>query len=151
MPTLETANDRQLEQLATDRYVSLFGVPVQVINTRQFAYVDKLLTYKNELVGAFEIKTRKQSAATIRRYPEGLLIKHRKLQEMRQFSEMMRVPAVIVFAFENAAGEIWECNTETLPELEQHTPKPRNNFRNLACDLEPVAYLQWDQHLRQVA
>ena len=151
MPTLETANDRQLEQIATDRYVALFGVPVEVIHTRQFAYVDKLLSHNGELVLAFEIKTRKQSAADIRRYPEGLLIKHRKVQEMRQFSQMMRVSARIVFAFDNAMGQIWECQTENLPELEKHTPKRRNNFRDVACDLEPVAYLQWDQHLTRVA
>lgn len=151
MPTLETQHDKTLEELATERYLSRFSVPFDVVSTLPFSNIDKLATFQGTLVMAFEIKTRKQSANDIRRYPEGLLIKSRKLQEMQAVAKLLNITSRIVFAFENAQGEIWECRTETLPPLPEHNPKPRNNYRNLACDLDPVCYLQWDEHVKRVA
>jgi hypothetical protein len=151
MPTLETTSDKDLEAIATERYVNCFSVPLQVVHTLAFSNVDKLAIHNGHAVMAFEIKTRKQSAQQIRQYPEGLLIKARKVEEMQQIARLLNVTARIVFAFDNAHGEIWECQTEKLPELPQHTPKPRSNFRDLACDLDPVCYLQWEQHLKRVA
>jgi hypothetical protein len=73
----------------------------------------------------------------------GLLLKHRKIDEMRLLISTTRLPATVVFAFENGEGELYGCRIESLPNKPLQYTGRRD--RNLATDEEPVALLNWPE------
>jgi hypothetical protein len=149
MPTLETTTDEQAETLVIERLLPHFPEHSQAVKSPKKAFVDYLVVQDNHLKLALEIKTRKQKPEEIKQYG-GLMLKHRKLLELQQLSDLMKIPVFMVYGFEKGFGAILTGNVNNMTGLTPYDPPPRHNYRGLACDLEQVVYLDWDQHLRQV-
>lgn len=141
MIILETTKDIDLEQIAIERLAKAYSLTT--IKMPQFSAIDYIT--QGRIVAGVEIKTRKESAEAIREYGKPIL-KWRKYQELLTLSELMSINVYVLFAFENAQGEMFTLNirelakTDPLPE----SPPKRKNPRNLACDDEPVIYFDWE-------
>jgi hypothetical protein len=149
MPTLETHTDEQAETLVIERLLPHFPEHSQAVKSPKKAFVDYFLAQHGEIKLALEIKTRKQTPEQIKQYG-GLMLKHRKLLELQTFATLMHMPVYLVYGFEKGFGQILTGNVSNMTGLTPYDPPPRNNYRGLACDLEQVVYLDWDQHLRRV-
>ena len=147
---LETDNDRSLEKVTIKRILEISSYGTTAIQLPPLSAVDYLLVKEEKVTHGIEIKTRKESVEQIRGYG-GLMLKHRKVLELQQIKNLMQIYAVCVFSFENAKGPIYICDVATITGLEPQTPPRRRNFRGLACDDEPVVFLDWDTHLRRIA
>jgi hypothetical protein len=146
---LETDADRSLEKATIERILTIASEGTFAIQLPPLSAVDYLLVKDHTATHALEIKTRKESAAQVRGYG-GLMLKHRKVLELQQIKNLMQVFTIVVFAFENARGEIYICDVATITGLEPQAPPRRRNYRGLACDEEPVVFLEWDTHVRRV-
>lgn len=144
---LETDNDRALE----DRVIAWLAGTFKAVPLRapQLSFIDAFFAREGVLVAAMEIKTRKEPMEKVQAYG-GLMLKERKLLELQALQRLMRLPTFIVFAFRNGLGEILLANVEHVHGLEAVVPPPRRNYRGLACDEDPVVYLDWDRHLSRV-
>lgn len=143
---LETASDKALETRAITRILETAEAGTEAIKMPALSAVDYLLTRDLQITAAVEIKTRKESVDQVRSYG-GLMLKHRKLVEIADLSEILRIRAFVAFCFDNASGPILLAEPSRLRTLDPVTPPPRRNYRGLACDEESVVYLDWDQHL----
>ena len=143
---LETDTDRGLETRAISRILDTAAPGTEAVTMPPLSAIDYLLTRDRQVTAAVEIKTRKESVEQVRSYG-GLMLKHRKLVEIADISDILRVRAFVAFCFENATGPILLTEPSRLRHLTPVTPPPRRNYRGLACDDEPVVYLDWDNHL----
>lgn len=149
MIVLETDTDRGLERTAIDRIIASVPPGVHAIPLPPMSAIDYMLA-RDTITAGIEIKTRKETVEQVRGYG-GLMLKHRKLVEMQQIATLLRAPCYVAFCFENARGPILILDVSTVTDPTPHTPPPRRNFRGLACDEEPVVYLDWDLDLRRIA
>lgn len=147
-PILETERDREIERRVIERILEGRDdlVPLRL---PQLAFCDFLLAGDGQIAGAVEVKSRKETATQVRGYG-GLMLKERKLVELREFTKTLHVPSVVAFAFSDGEGEIFFAEPSKIEDLEAVTPPARRNYRWLACDTEPVVYLDWDKHLRRI-
>jgi len=143
---LETDQDRSLEEISISRITARATPGTTVRKLPDLSMIDYFLTSEDQITAGIEIKTRKESVEQIRSYG-GLMLKHRKLIEMQQLAEMLRIPCLVAFCFENAAGPIALVDARSIADLLPEAPPRRRNFRDLACDEELVVYLDWDRHL----
>ena len=146
---LETDDDRRLEQRTIDRLLTISSYGSSAIRLPALSAVDYVIIRKSRVTTAVEIKTRKESVDQIRSYG-GLMLKHRKLLELQTIGTLLQVPVICAFAFDNAEGEIYLAYPDKLTGLEPQEPPRRRNYRGLACDEEPVVYLDWKTHLWRV-
>lgn len=147
---LETDDDRNLEKITIRRILEISSYGTTAVQLPPLSAVDYLLVKEGKATHGIEIKTRKETVEQIRGYG-GLMLKHRKVLELQQISNLMQIFAICVFSFENAQGPIYICDVPSISGLEPQTPPRRRNFRGLACDEEPVVFLDWDKHLRRIA
>lgn len=145
-PRLETNADRQLEQATMDRLLAGSTHGATAVQLPELSAVDYVTMRDGKITTAVEIKTRKETVEQIRGYG-GLMLKHRKLLELQTIGTLLRVPVVVAFAFENDTGPIYLAYPERLNGHEPQQPPRRRNYRGLACDEEPVIYLDWDKDL----
>jgi hypothetical protein len=150
---LETNQDKTAETLAIGRIANLLEQTRGTIQTHRLpdlSRVDYLLSLNGVLTWAIEVKTRKQTAQQIQQYG-GLMLKHRKILELQQIAESLQLSTWLLFAFENGGGAMYVTEPSSLTHLETQTPPRRHNYRGLACDDEPIVYLDWNRDLRRVA
>ncbi len=146
---LETERDRTVEEFVMDRMVRELTIEARPIRLPRMAACDFLLDYGTEIRVGLEIKSRKEPMEKVRGYG-GLMLKHRKLVELQDLSRMLAMSVAVVFAFENGRGPILIAYPFNITDVEPVTPPPRRNYRGLACDEEPVVYLDWDRHLKRI-
>jgi hypothetical protein len=146
---LETDRDRTVEEFVMERMVRDLDIHATPIRLPRMAACDFLLDYGGKIRTGLEIKTRKETMEKIQGYG-GLMLKHRKLTELQDLARVLSISTVIVFAFEDGTGPILYVEPVKVTDVEPVTPPPRRNFRGLACDDEPVVYLDWDRHLKRV-
>jgi hypothetical protein len=146
---LETETDKQAEQITIERLTKVLPQPVSIYPLPALSRVDYFIGRHDSLTAAIEVKNRKQDAKYVRQYG-GLMLKHRKIDELRQLSQMLQLPVYLVFGFGGGYGEIHLAEPDNLTHLQPQTPPTRRNYRGLACDNEPVVYLDWATDLRRV-
>jgi len=146
---LETDTDRAAEDTVIRRLVALLPDGARSIKAPRLSFLDYLIEQDGEISLAVEVKTRKQTPEDIMRYG-GLMLKERKLLELQQIATLMNVPTFIAFGFEHGLGAIMVAEPAKITDLQAQTPPPRRNYRGLACDEDPVVYLDWTAHLRRV-
>lgn len=142
---LETELDRAVEKYVLDRLLPLHDHGVEYVKTPDMSACDYFVKH-GRLVELVEIKTRKETAYAVRKYG-GLILKQRKAQEMATLGRLLNVPATVVFAFGNGRGAIYQIDSSKALDLVAETPPVRRNYRGLACDEEPVYFLDWDKDL----
>lgn len=142
MPILQTTLDAQLELRAITRLCEIYEY--DSIKMPDLSAIDYLISQDGKLLAGVEIKTRKESPEQIKQYGN-LILKWRKYQELKSISELMQIPTFVLFAFNNAEGQLALLNIETLRKTqpEPEDPPRRKNYRGLACDEEPVIYFDW--------
>ena len=141
MPILQTALDVELELRAIQRLSEVYDYcPIKMPD---LSAIDYFMADADKLVAGIEIKTRKESPEQIKQYGK-LILKWRKYQELKQISELMQVPTFVLFAFENAEGKLGLLDIRHLTNPQPETPPVRRNYRGLACDEEPVIYVDWE-------
>lgn len=142
MPILQTDLDAQLELRAITRLCEIYDY--QPIKLPDLSAIDYLIASEGKIVAGVEIKTRKESPEQIQQYGN-LILKWRKYQELHSISELMQIPTYVLFAFNNAEGQLSILNIETLHKTQPQPEDPprRKNYRGLACDEEPVIYFDW--------
>ena len=148
-PTLETETDKFREDGVIDRIVRFMGPPSQAHRLPQFSLADFIITNRGVAVALIELKIRKETVEQIKGYG-GLMLKHRKVTDLNALAEMTKMHTFVMFAFENGTGPILVTQPHLIKDLPPEDPPRRRNYRGLATDEEPVVYLDWDQHLRQV-
>lgn len=146
---LETDKDRDVEGFVMERMIRDLDIHAKAIRLPRMSACDFFLDYGNLIRVGLEIKTRKESVQTIQGYG-GLMLKHRKLTEMQALARMLAMDILIAFAFENGTGPIMIADPSKIHDVQPVTPPARRNFRGLACDDEPVVYLDWSRHLQRV-
>lgn len=147
-PILETDRDREIERRVIERILEDRD-DLTPLRLPRLAFCDYLISGNGEIVGAVEIKSRKETSEQVRKYG-GLMLKERKFLELREFTRTLYIPSIVAFAFSNGEGDIYFAEPTKIGYLEAVTPPPRRNYRGLPCDDEPVVYLDWDKHLRRV-
>jgi hypothetical protein len=141
MPILQTDLDAQLEKRAIDRLSRVYDrTPIKLPD---LSAMDYLLADGDKLVAGIEIKTRKESPEQIKQYGN-LILKWRKYEELKLISQILNIPTFVLFAFENAEGELALLNIANLIDPIAQTPPVRRNYRGLACDEEAVIYFDWN-------
>jgi hypothetical protein len=148
--TLETETDRTGEQATINRFIERCGPNYQAIGTLPFAIIDYALIHNNRITNYLEIKNRKESRDQVQQYG-GLMLKHRKVLELHALAEQMKTPTHVVYGFNSGHGEIWIATVSDLIGLMPQDPPRRRNYRGLACDEEPVIYLDWSLDVKRVA
>lgn len=143
---LETETDRALERKAIGRILSTSREAEYAIKMPDLSAIDYILGKDQQALAGIEIKTRKEADDQVKAYG-GLMLKHRKLLELQQISEVLRLPCYVAFLFDNADGHIYLLDVSKITDPTPVTPPPRRNFRDLACDEEPVIYLDWRRDL----
>lgn len=143
---LETDSDRRLERRTIERILTICEDGSTAVQLPPLSAVDYMIVSKGRITNAVEIKTRKESVEQIRAYG-GLMLKHRKLLELQRITELMQVPVMVAFAFDNAEGQIHCAYPQLITDVEPQIPPRRRNYRGLACDEEPVVYLDWKRHV----
>lgn len=141
MPILQTEQDAKLELRAIERFCEAFDYCS--VKMPDLSAIDYFIQFEGNLVAGIEIKTRKESPEQIKQYGK-LILKWRKYQELKQISELTQLPTYVLFAFENAEGQLALLDIRHLTDPQPETPPVRRNFRRLACDEEPVIYFDWD-------
>lgn len=141
MPILQTELDEQLELRAIQRFSEAFDYyPVKM---PELSVIDYFVATEGKLAAGIEVKTRKESPEQIKQYGK-LILKYRKYEELKLISELTNIPTYVLFAFENAEGQLALLDIRHLTSPKPETPPVRCNFRGLACDEEPVIYFDWD-------
>lgn len=148
-PILETDRDRQIEELVMRRVIEELKVQARAIRLPRLSAIDFVLEYEDGIRFGIEIKSRKESADQVRAYG-GLMLKHRKLLEMQELARLLAMDTFVIFAFENGGGGIFACDTMKIRDVTPKTPPVRRNYRGLACDEEPVIYLDWEADLQRL-
>jgi hypothetical protein len=148
MPILETPADRLLQYKTIYRLEEIYP-QFTFIEMPERALMDYLVVYECRATMFLEIKTRKESMAQIKNYG-GLMLKQRKIAEALNLATALQVQSYFLWTFEDGDGTIVRANAKDLIKLEGHEPPRRRNYRGLACDSEPVVYLDWDRHLEIV-
>lgn len=143
---LETDADRALEGRAMQRIMAASRDSAVAVKLPPLSAIDYLVAVDGEVAAGIEIKTRKETMDRVRSYG-GLMLKHRKVLELNALGEALRAPMIVAFAFESGEGPVMFASTENLTGLEPAAPPRRRNYRGLACDEEPVIFLDWDEHL----
>lgn len=146
---LETATDRSVEEYAVDRLLSLYEPGTQFHRMPPFSFCDYAVTYNGSVTEFVEIKTRKEPHFVVRGYG-GLILKCRKAEEMRTLAKMSGALTTVVFAFGNGRGAYYQINALDTEHLEPVQPPRRRNYRDLACDEEPVHMLDWDADIERI-
>ncbi len=146
---LETDADRDVEQYVMQRIITELGMDARPIRLPRMSALDFFLDDGDVMRAGIEIKTRKESMKTIQGYG-GLMLKHRKLLEMQQLAQVLCMPIFIAFAFQNGRGSVLLAEPMKIIDVEPLAPPVRRNFRGLACDNEPVIYLDWSRHLMRI-
>lgn len=146
--TLETTADKILEDRVIERITSSRSGMLSW-QMPPFSVADYFVTVFGRPSAFLEIKVRKPTVQTVKGYG-GLMLKERKIQELSQLSDLLKLPAFVAFAFEQGEGEILLCDVARLRGLPSVQPPDRRNYRGLACDLDPVVMLDWDQHLSRL-
>lgn len=146
---LETDRDRQIEEHVMKRVLTEHKVQARAIRLPRMSAIDFMLDYDGDIRFGIEIKSRKESADQVRGYG-GLMLKHRKLLETQELARMLALPTWVLFAFENGNGSILACDVSKIHDMTPETPPARRNYRGLACDEEPVVYLDWSKHLQRL-
>lgn len=146
---LETDTDRSVETATIRRILTIATTGSIAIRLPALSAVDYALIRDGIVTAMIEIKTRKESVEHISGYG-GLMLKHRKVVELQNLGTYLQVPVIVAFAFDNGTGPILICDPSTLTDVEPMPPPRRRNYRGLACDEEPVVYLDWTRHLRRV-
>jgi hypothetical protein len=147
---LETERDRIIEQRVMTRLLTCFTAEVRAVRLPRMSACDFLIEQNETITMGLEIKSRKETDDKIRSYG-GLMLKHRKLAEMQQVAEILQIRVAVIFAFGDGEGTIYACDPVKVTDVQPTVPPPRRNFRGLACDEEPVVYLDWNKHLMRVA
>lgn len=143
---LETDADRALENRTMQRILDASESAATAVKLPALSAIDYLVAVEGVVVAGIEIKTRKETMEKIQSYG-GLMLKHRKITELNSLGEFLQAPMIVAFAFENGEGPVLFAGTKQLETLEPVAPPPRRNYRGLACDDEPVVFLDWDKHL----
>lgn len=155
MPTLETTQDLERQQYVMNRVFALYKKQVpslEIEMTEKYFVIDYWGFVNGQRRYGFEIKTRKESAEKLRRYPDGLMFRPRTLRECREYAKLLNIRVFIITAFDSGRGEMWITEPARYGELEERPPKQRRVSRgNLSCDFEPMNYLSWTEHLRRIA
>lgn len=146
---LETDADRSLERRTIERLMITMWYDSRPVQMPPLSAIDYIIEVDGRARLGLEIKTRKESVDQIRSYG-GLMLKHRKLVELQTIGNLLQLPINCVFAFDNAEGQIHIAYPDKLTGLEPQAPPRRRNYRGLACDEEPVVYLDWKTHLWRV-
>lgn len=141
MPILETPKDKSLERRAVGRFTAL--THTEAIELPALSAVDYFIMDFGQLKAGLEIKTRKETPAQVRSYG-GLILKHRKYQELKQIGEMLNISTYVLFAFGNAEAELCTVAIDEIRDPRPQEPPVRKNYRGLACDEEPVLFLDWE-------
>jgi len=143
---LESAWDRDNEMYVRER-LAAFTPAITWVNMPEFSAADLLGFSEGRVVNIVEVKTRKYSRIeSERRYPSGLILKRRKLEELITLSDLTNLTALVLFAFEHGSGEILSCMPSTVGE--KHNVETGRRDRDLATDREPVVLLDWTKDLR---
>jgi len=145
---LETSSDKKLE-LRTMQRVQDLCPGTTFTRFPDLSVVDFALVREGEVTALIEVKTRKETVNTIKGYG-GLMLKQKKLVELQSISKLMNVHTSVVFSFENAEGEMWMTTSLDI-DAEPTAPPVRRNYRGLACDEDPVLYLDWTKHIKKIA
>jgi hypothetical protein len=148
-PILETSKDEKAERVSIRRLLGLAS-HYQALKMPQLSCVDYILTKNGQAKALIEIKSRKSTAESVRAFG-GLILKERKHEELAAIAKLLRLRAVVLFAFENGYGDLYSYDTENKEGLVATVPPRRNNYRGLPCDEELVFMLDWDQHLTHIA
>ena len=137
---LETDKDRSAENYTINR---LRKPGTIVYRYPKFAIADYLLCRDEKMICNVELKIRKEPLTTVQGYG-GLMVKHRKITELCDLQRKLSVPAYLVFGFQNGTGHVLYLEIPDTNTYPAHEPPRRRNFRDLACDQEPVTYLDWN-------
>lgn len=140
MPILETPKDKSLERRAVGRFTE--QTHTEAIELPPLSAVDYFIMDFGQLKAGLEIKTRKETPQQVRSYG-GLILKYRKYLELKQIGELLNISTYVLFAFENSEGDLCTVNIGDVIDPRPQTPPARKNYRGLACDEEPVLYLDW--------
>lgn len=146
--TLETNVDKILEHRVIER-IEAANWSMQAIEMPPFSVVDYCLTRAGDICALLEVKVRKPTIETVKGYG-GLMLKERKITELNQLSDLLRLPSFVAFAFEQGEGPILLCDVRRLTGLPAVEPPERRNYRGLECDQDPVVMLDWDKHLSRL-
>jgi hypothetical protein len=141
---LQTEKDRIVEERAMNRIIAARG-ECWSVRFPEFSLVDYLIGGPDDhtvALALLEIKARKESASQVRSYG-GLMLKHRKVKELADIEESLKTPVFAVFPFEDGFGDIYFARPSDLLHKKPKDPPIRRNYRGLACDEEPVVYLDW--------
>ena len=146
---LETSADMMLEARTIQRLLTIASDGTTADRLPPMSAVDFILIRGGTATGLIEVKTRKENLERIKSYG-GLMLKHKKLTELQTLSSLMNIPTFVVFAFENAEGPLLVCDPTKITDPVPGPPPVRRNFRGLACDEDPVVFLDWEKDLRRV-
>jgi hypothetical protein len=146
---LETSADMVLEARTIERLLTIASEGTSADRLPPMSAVDFILIRGGTATGLVEVKTRKESLERIKSYG-GLMLKHKKLTELQTLSSLMNIPTFVVFAFENAEGPLLVCDPRQITDAQPVAPPTRRNYRGLACDEDPVIFLDWEKDLRRV-
>jgi len=150
---LETHDDQLAEEIVADRLQEGWPDFIDLIPAPEMSLIDYFVSNRsgNRITLGLEIRTRKQTDTEVMQYG-GLMLKQRKLLEIQQLSRALNMPIYFVFAFDNGNGNIWMANASSIPsDLPAHEPPRRRKYRDVACDTDPVLFLEWNTHVHPVA
>lgn len=153
MITLETAADREREKMVIERFIEKSERNLQVLGSTPRSSTDYYLAENGVILYLVDVKTRKESAEDVMKYPKGLMCRERKLVEFRQLAELLNIRSFLVWAFDYGRGDMFIAEpTRIEDELVGETPPRRKQYRGeIFDDLENVVYLDWTKHLTRVA
>lgn len=143
---LQTATDVAAEEHVIGRIREILGPQYMLVRYPDFAAVDYLMIRSGRVFGHLELKIRKEPLSTLTsNYPRGLMLKARKIDEARELETLTNAPYVVVYAFDNGAGDILVCPPTQMAPKTPQAPPPRKKARPYAAkaDSEEVVYLQW--------
>jgi len=135
-----------MEDFVIDRFLASQPAGVQAHRMPNYSMVDFAVTKDGRLWNFLELKIRKETVDKVKSYG-GLMLKHRKITDLHNLSELTHADIWVVFAFENGHGDVLATRPHTIMNLPLEDPPRRRNYRGLPTDDEPVCYLDWDLHL----
>ena len=147
--TLETSSSISAEQLVMRRLMSSKDSKYNAHTMPQFSFIDYVITHSEKVVAFIEVKVRAEPEKLIMQYG-GLMLKHRKYEELCQWARLTKTSTIIAFGFEDGKGSIYVTEPLTLGKKEPLSPPLRKINRNLDCDREEVIYLNWETDLRLI-
>jgi hypothetical protein len=145
---LETEADMILELRTIERLLTRASDKTTAQRLPPMSAVDFILVREGNATGLIEVKTRKETVERIKSYG-GLMLKHKKLTELQTLANLMNIPTFVVFSFENAEGALLVCDPVKITDRQPVAPPVRRNFRGLACDDDPVIFLDWEKDLQR--